>query len=68
MKRLDKRFQLTKVSKVRTKLTTERIAELDKFAIRKEYEFVWTGMAMQLIPFDPNFRVRRMVRVKKSGN
>ena len=68
MKRLDKRFQLTKVSKVRTKLTAERIAELDKFAIRREYEFVWVGMAMRLIPFDPNFRVRRMVRVKKSGN
>ncbi len=53
---------------MRTKLTTKRIAELDKFAIRKEYEFVWTGMAMGVIPFDPKFRVRRMVRVKKSGN
>lgn len=57
-----------KVNKMRTKLTADRIAELDKFAIRKEYEFVWTGMAMGVIPFDPKFRVRRMVRVKKSGN
>jgi hypothetical protein len=53
---------------MRTKLTAERIAELDKFAIRREYEFVWIGMAMRIIPFDPNFRVRRMVRVEKSGN
>lgn len=51
---------------MRTKLTQERIAELDKFAIYKNYEFVWLGMANGIIPMNPDFRVRRMVRVKKS--
>lgn len=47
------------------KLSAERIKELDKFAMFKNYELVMLGMANKLIPFDPNFRVSRMVRVKR---
>jgi hypothetical protein len=53
---------------MKTKLTAERIAELDKFALYKEYELFYWAMRAGVIPFNHNFRVRRMVRVKKSGN
>ena len=50
------------------KLSAERITELDKFAVRKNYELVWTGMLMGLIEFNPNLRLKRMVRVKREEN
>jgi hypothetical protein len=50
---------------MRKKLTQERIAELDKFAVRKEYELFYWAMRAGIIPIDANFRVRRMVRIKK---
>jgi hypothetical protein len=51
---------------MREKLTPERITELDKFQTRKLYEFIYTGMAAGLIPFEPNLRVSRMVRKLKT--
>ena len=50
----------------RTKLTPEKIAELDKYSVTREYHFVWFGMLAGIIEFDPKFRVKRLVRVKKS--
>ena len=51
---------------MRKKLTQERITELDRFSLRKEYELFYSAMRAGIIPLDPNFRVRRMLRVKKS--
>ncbi len=50
---------------MRTKLTPEQIAELDKFQTRKLYELVYLAMAAGLIPFQPNLRLSRRVRVLK---
>jgi hypothetical protein len=50
----------------REKLSQERIAELDKFAVSKNYEFIWWAMFSGFMNIDPSFRTKRMVRVKKS--
>jgi hypothetical protein len=50
------------------RLSAERITELDKFAMRKNYELIWTGMLMGLLEVNPDFRLKRLVRIKKENN
>ena len=57
---------MTKVSKMRTKLTAERIAELDRLDRARTYDLLYRAMYAGLIPFEPNLRLKRMVRVRKS--
>jgi hypothetical protein len=53
---------------MRTKITQERIAELDRLDRFRTYDLLFRAMYAGLIPFEPNLRLKRMVRVKKSGN
>jgi hypothetical protein len=50
----------------RTKFTPERIAELDRLDRLRTYNLLYRAMFAGLIPFEPNLRLKRMVRVKKS--
>jgi hypothetical protein len=50
----------------RTKFTPERLAELDRLDRFRTYDLLYRAMLAGLIPFEPNLRLKRMVRVKKS--
>jgi hypothetical protein len=52
---------------MRTRFTQERIAELDKLDRFRTYDLLFRAMYAGLIPYEPNLRLKRMVRVKKSN-
>ena len=56
------------IEELMNKITQERIAELDKLDRIRTYDLLYRAMSVGLIPFQPNLRLKRMVRVKKSGN
>jgi len=50
----------------RTKFTPERVAELNRLDRFRTYDLLYRAMLAGLIPFEPNLRLKRMVRVRKS--
>jgi hypothetical protein len=51
---------------MRTKLTPERIAELDKFQLNKTFELIRFGMLVGIIPWQNRITITRKVRRLKS--
>jgi hypothetical protein len=52
--------------KVRNKLTPERIAELDKFQLNKQFELIRFGMLAGIIPWQNRITITRKVRKLKT--
>jgi len=51
---------------MRTKLTPERIAELDKFQLNKQFDLIRIGMVLGLIPWSNRITITRRVRKLKT--
>lgn len=51
---------------MRNKLTPERIAELDKFQLGKQFDLIRTGMVLGLIPWSNRITITRRVRKLKT--
>jgi hypothetical protein len=52
--------------KVRNKLTPERIAELDKFQLNKQFDLIRFGMLAGIIPWQNRIIITRKVRKLKT--
>ena len=51
---------------MRTKLTPERIAELDKFQLNKQFDLIRFGMLAGIIPWQNRIIITRKVRKLKT--
>ena len=51
---------------MRTKLTPERIAELDKFQLNKQFDLIRIGMVLGLIPWSNRITITLRVRKLKT--
>jgi hypothetical protein len=53
---------------MRTPLTPERIAELNKFQLQKQFALIRTGMLLGLIPWRNKITITSKVRKLKQEN
>jgi hypothetical protein len=51
---------------MRTKLTPERIAELDRYQLNREFGLIRVGMLLGLIPWTNRITITRQVRKLKT--
>jgi hypothetical protein len=51
---------------VRTKLTPERVAELDRYQLHREFDLIRIGMVLGLVPWSNRITITRLVRKLKT--